>query len=451
MIELPFGSEFSPSQIDLAIALEICKDNEGNRDAVEAAILNRFFLTHGHGNEKNRQKLAMNCRLGLKNYGILDEACNFTPLGTELYMQRMQKEKMYETFARHILLNLSGMAFVQCIRDMQTALQKVTLETLKPELEIRGITYPSAGKHPSIMRLWLEQAGVFSSKWNIHNDRVREILGDEDRMETLRGLTKAQRYFLLALLNTGKSEFQISSRVARLAGTAYGVSYPEKTLPKSVLAPLEDAGYIETEKATVGRGAKSHYCRPTEKAKIELLQPLISQLEGQTDPKLIELLTKNIPDILTDIDSSNTYIAGLALEALAFKILRILGLEYIATRARTETTGGSEVDLLFQSLRPAYLRWQIQCKNTARVALEHVAREVGLSQMLYSNIIVMITTGSVSSEAKKYANHMMRNTNLSILFLEKSDIDRIAADPVSVIDIFEDETRKAMQLKRLDL
>lgn len=122
MIELPFGSEFSPSQIDLAIALEICKDNEGNRDAVEAAILNRFFLTHGHGNEKNRQKLAMNCRLGLKNYGILDEACNFTPLGTELYMQRMQKEKMYETFARHILLNLSGMAFVQCIRDMQTAL-----------------------------------------------------------------------------------------------------------------------------------------------------------------------------------------------------------------------------------------------------------------------------------------------------------------------------------------
>lgn len=181
------------------------------------------------------------------------------------------------------------------------------------------------------------------------------------------------------------------------------------------------------------------------------MQPLISQLEGQTDPKLIELLTKSIPDILTDIGSSNTYIAGLALEALAFKILRILGLEYIATRARTEATGGSEVDLLFQSLRPAYLRWQIQCKNTARVTLDHVAKEVGLSQMLYSNIIVMITTGSVSSEAKKYANHMMRNTNLSILFLEKSDIDRIAADPVSVIDVFEGETRKAMQLKKLDL
>ena len=151
-------------KLDLVTALEICKDNVGNRDTVEAAILNRFFSMHGHGNEENRKKLAMNCRLGLKNYGILDEACNFTSLGTELYTQRTQKEKMYETFARHILLNLSGMTFVQCIQDMQTALQKVTLETLKPELEIRGITYPSAGKHPSIMRLWLEKAGVFSSK-----------------------------------------------------------------------------------------------------------------------------------------------------------------------------------------------------------------------------------------------------------------------------------------------
>lgn len=270
-------------------------------------------------------------------------------------------------------------------------------------------------------------------------------------MQALRSLTKAQRYFLLLLLNTGVGDFQISSRIARLASVAYGISYPEKTLPKSILSPLEAAGYIETEKATVGRGAKPHYCRPTEKAKIELLQPFIQQLEAQTDPKLIELLTKSIPEILIDIQSKNTFISGLALEALAFKLLRIVGLDYVATRIRAEATGGSEVDLLFQSLRPVYLRWQIQCKNTAHVALDHVAKEVGLTQMLYSNIIVMITTGSVSAEAKKYANHVMRHTNLSILFVERSDIDRVAADPVSIVDIFERETKKAMQLKKLDL
>ena len=451
MVDLPFGSEFSPNQIDLSEVLEICKENEGKRDAVEAAILVRFFSAHGHGNAENRKKLAMNCRLGLKNYGIIDDACNFTDFGAKLYAHRTHAEKMYESLAKHILLNLNGMAFVQCIWDMQTSLQKVTLETLKPELEIRGITYPAAGKHPSIMRLWLEKAGVFSSKWNINHDRIQEILGSGDDMQALRSLTKAQRYFLLSLLNTGVGDFQISSRIARLASVSYGISYPEKTLPKSILSPLEAAGYIETEKATVGRGAKPHYCRPTEKAKIELLQPFIQQLEAQTDPKLIELLTKSIPEILIDIQSKNTFISGLALEALAFKLLRIVGLDYVATRIRAEATGGSEVDLLFQSLRPVYLRWQIQCKNTDHVALDHVAKEVGLTQMLYSNIIVIITTGSVSAEAKKYANHVMWHTNLSILFVERSDIDRVAADPVSIVDIFERETKKAMQLKKLDL
>lgn len=84
MVDLPFGSEFSPNQIDLSEVLEICKENEGKRDAVEAAILVRFFSAHGHGNAENRKKLAMNCRLGLKNYGIIDDACNFTNLARNL-------------------------------------------------------------------------------------------------------------------------------------------------------------------------------------------------------------------------------------------------------------------------------------------------------------------------------------------------------------------------------
>ena len=40
---------------------------------------------------------------------------------------------------------------------------------------------------------------------------------------------------------------------------------------------------------------------------------------------------------------------------------------------------------------------------------------------------------------------------MRILFVERSDIDRVAADPVSIVDIFERETKKAMQLKKLDL
>jgi len=74
---LPFGSEFSPSQIDLRHLLELIETNEGNQTALQAAILTTWFAKHGAGADaaraaKNRNTLAMNCRLGLRAYGIID-------------------------------------------------------------------------------------------------------------------------------------------------------------------------------------------------------------------------------------------------------------------------------------------------------------------------------------------------------------------------------------------
>ena len=394
----------------------------------------------------------MNCRLGLRSYGILDDECVFTDLGKQLFALKDDPKSLYKTFARHILLNLNGMGFVQCMKDMATAMEKITLQTMRPELEIRGITFPSGGKHPSIMRLWLAKAGVFSEKgYKINDDVLKEILDRDSDMSDLRKLTKEQRYFILALLNTGIQDFQPASNVTKLASITYGVVYPEKSLPRTVLEDIEAVGYIETQKATTGRGGKSHLCRPTEKAKKELLEPLIKQLETQTDPQLIEMLTKSIPDILVDMKAENTYIKGIALEALAFKLLRILGLDYLATRVRAEATGGNEVDLLFHSDRLIYSRWQIQCKNTSNVSIDCVAREVGLTQILYSNVIVIITTGTVSPKAKKYADHIMKNSNLNIVFIDKDSIANIAKDPVAIIDIFDSEAKKTMQLKKIDL
>lgn len=452
MVELPFGSEFSPSQIDLSELLQFCNENEGDREKLEEIIKNNYFANHGNGNEKNRRTLAMNCRLGLKAYGIIDEECRLTALGKQLYSLKDNANVLYKTFARHILLNLNGMGFVQCMKDMASALEKITLQTMRSALEIRGITYPNGGKHPSIMRLWLAKAGVFSEKgYTVDDDALKEILDDNNDMSDLRKLTKEQRYFLLALLNTGIQDFQPASNITRLASITYGVSYPEKSLPKTILNDIESVGYIEIQKATTGRGGKSHLCKPTEKARKDLIEPLIKQLETQTDPRLIEMLTKSLPDILIDIKSKNTYTKGIALEALAFKLLRILGLDYLATRVRADATGGNEVDLLFHSDRLVYSRWQIQCKNTKNVSIDYVAREVGLTQILYSNVIVLITTGTVSPKAKKYANHIMKNSNLNIVFIDKDDIKMIVKEPTAIVDIFDREAKKTMQLKKIDL
>jgi len=448
---IPFGSEFSPSQTELPQLLVFCKTYSGNKIEIESKILDTFFANHGNGNKKNQKTLAMNCRLGLKAYGIIDENSVITDLGEKLFLLKDHTQELYKEFARHILLNLNGMAFVQCIRDMFLASEDVNLTSLRHALAERGLFYPSGGKHPSIMRLWLEKAGVFKKGWSVDNEKINEVLGFEDNMEALRSLSPLQRAFILSLANTGKVEFQYANQIARLAEATYGVQFPEKSLPKDVLNRLVELEFIEISKTTEGRGAKPFLVKPTEKVNREILTPLLTQLEQQTDPKLISLLRKPISDILIEIDSTDRYISGLALEALAFKFMRILGMNYVATRLRAEATGGSEVDLIFDSTRLVYSRWQIQCKNTKRVALDDIAKEVGLTHFLKSNVIVIVSTGDIGKDARKYSNKIMKESNLCIVLIEGVDIEKISQNPVAIVDVFEREAKETMKLKKIDL
>ncbi len=125
--DLPFGSEFSPSQIDLPVLIELAESHEGDAKALQAAIQTRFFTSYGGGDVSNQKKLAMNCRLGMKAYGLIDETANLTDFGHKLLALKEDAPNLYETLARHILLHLKGMALVQCIRDMTAAGEKVDL------------------------------------------------------------------------------------------------------------------------------------------------------------------------------------------------------------------------------------------------------------------------------------------------------------------------------------
>jgi hypothetical protein len=141
----------------------------------------------------------------------------------------------------------------------------------------------------------------------------------------------------------------------------------------------------------------------------------------------------------------------LALEALAFKLMRSLAMNYVATRLRATATGGAEVDLVFESARLVFSRWQVQCKNSARVSLDDVAREVGLTHLLKSNVIVLVTTGTVGVEARRYANRVMSDSNLAVVMIERSDLDATAENPAYLVDAFRREAEHAMALKRLEI
>jgi hypothetical protein len=222
-------------------------------------------------------------------------------------------------------------------------------------------------------------------------------------------------------------------------------------LPKAVLNALVASGFITATKTTEGRGAKPFMVTPTAKVTSDLIEPLFDQLKDQTDRKLIELLRKPLADVRAEIKSDDVYVKGLALEALAFKLMRLLDMDYMATRLRASATGGAEVDLVFQSARLVYSRWQVQCKNSSRLSLDDVAKEVGLTAFIKSSVIVMVTTGTIGGEARRYANKIMRDSNLAVVMLDGADLDRISANTSQIVDVFNREARMAMELKKLDL
>lgn len=453
MSDLPFGSEFSPSQIQLAVVLELIKQHEGNVKALEQAIRAIYFEKNAT-NDTNKNKLAMNARLGIKSYGLIDGAANLTEFGNHLYSIRHDKPQLYATLAKHILLNLHGMTLIQCILDMEAAGETVDLNKLREWLEQRGVSFPRGGKHPSMMRLWLEKAGIFIGGWRIDENKVQQLLGTSvEEIENLAILTVEQRAYLKTLANIGGSGPYWSNDVENLATTTYGVKFNEKNLPKTVLYPLQAAGYITLERGTKddGRGAKPFSVYLTEKLDAQIVAPLLNQLEQQVGAGLVSLQRKSFANILEELRVPDKHIRGLALEALAFKLMRLIDLSYLATRLRGVATGGAEVDLLFESSRLVYSRWQIQCKNTDRVALDDVAKEVGLTHTLKSNVIVMVSTGQIGSEARRYANQIMKDSNLCIIMIDKTDIQTIEINPTTIVDVLNREAKHAMKLKILDI
>ena len=451
--DLPFGSEFSPSQLDLPRVLELAHEHGGDWRAFETAIRVSYFDTH-QTSEYNRAKLANNTKLGMIAYGLLDREARLTEVGQRLYTLRQDEHALYREFARHILLHLHGITLVQCVLDIETAGEVVDLVKLREWLTERGIHFPRGGKHPSMMRLWLHKAGIFTHGWQVDQQQLQEVLGMAVAdIEILAMFSPEQQAYLKTLANLGGDGAYLSNEVEKLATATFGIKFNEKNLPKQVLYPLAQAGYIHLTRGTSenGRGAKPFLVTPTAKLQSELIEPLLTQFEQQTAADLRPLLRKPLREVVDDLSATNTHLRGLALEVLAFKLMRLLDLHYMATRLRGNATAGAEVDVIFESSRLIYSRWQIQCKHTDRVKLDDVAKEVGLTHFLKSNVIVMVTTGSIGPEARRYANRVMADSNLCIAMVDGSDIAAIIANPTLIVEVMNREARQAMRLKTLEL
>ena len=450
--DIPFGAQFSPSQVDLLKLLDLCKKYGGNRKELEAAIQQEVFSTKGK-DTYNQAKLAMNAALGMIAYKIIDREGKLTELGKELLSLKDNPQKLYNRFAQHILLNLRGLDLVQTAQDMEARGERFDLVKFRSWLEERGIHIPRGSVGMSTIRLWLEKAGVVtSSDWQINHLVLESLIGIKtSEIDAISMLTPEQKAYLKTLSNLPHKGSYPANEIEKLATQLYGVKYNEKMLPKQVLYSLQDIGYIDIIKQTGGRGAKPFLVKPTEKLKKEFLAPLIETLEKQATSDLRPLLRKPLVDILKDLNHRNKHIKGLSLEALAFYLMRLIDLNYIATRLRGRATGGAEVDLIFEGTRFIFSRWQIQCKNTRTVSLDDVAKEVGLTHQLKSNVIMVVSTGGISEDARQFAHHVMNTTNLDIILVDRIDLERIKQNPMYISVVLDREAKRAMQIKNLEL
>ncbi len=455
--DIPFGSEFSPSQLDLRELLTLAAAHAGNLPGMEAAIKARWFAAKGGPDpakaEKNRRTMAMNSRLGLQGYGLIDTAGQLTALADAL-SKTADDQALYSAFAQHILLNLNGMRIVECVRDMTVAGDQITHENLEAALRLRGMKVAKISRGLPSLRLWLEKAGIFAGGiWQIDGLRLNTVLGtDPDSFSALADLSPAQRAFLRALASTGQTDPQPADGIKELAIVVYGATIPGKSFSGQVLKVLHDKGWIVATKTTGGRGAKTALVQPTARVAAELIEPFLDQLKDAVDAKLLTLLRKPMSEVLAEVESTDIYVAGLALEALAFKLMRLLDIDYLGTRVRGAQTAGAEVDLIFESARLVFSRWQVQCKRVKTgVSIDDVAKEVGLTHVLKSTVIVVVTTGPVGAEARRYSNQIMRQTNLAIVLIDGQDLATINEDHTRIVAVFRREAEHAMALKRIEL
>jgi site-specific DNA-methyltransferase (cytosine-N4-specific) len=257
---LPFGSEFSPAQIDLVRLLELAQADTGDLRQLDVTIRAEYFDARTISAD-NKRKLAMNCRLGLIGYGLVTTEGQLTELGQQLLSLKEDETILLETFARHILVNLNGLGVIQTAQDMHAHNEPFSLGTFRRWLAERGINFPRGGKHVSTMRLWLARAGVVrSTNWRVDEERLEEILGaSNETIDQLGSLSIQQKAFLKTLANLGATGPHASNEVERLATTTYGVSFNEKALPRQVLFPLRDAGYVALERHG---GSGTHGSKP---------------------------------------------------------------------------------------------------------------------------------------------------------------------------------------------
>lgn len=439
-MKLPFSSEFSPGVVGpdgLIVCLRIVQENEGDSAAINESLRQEFFTESASQQQDDAARLkqqlnrANNIVIAMGAYGLVDLGSRrLTDFGRELLAIPDDSERN-DVFSRSILLERNGLELLKAVRTLRNRGQaNLGLNIVRAQLRREGFTLSVNNGDASKVRLWLELSKVIDKNWVINERKVSALLGVP--METLEEwdtLTAAQKAFVQTLQRQGRvrGEQPIPSpELVEMVVAEHGPIFKEAQIGSKIYTPLIAGGWIKQGVKEGGRGGKGGFITPTAKT-IELDLDLADTFKTDRLPAdLRAALGKSLKEIRTDLESPDTYVKGIALELLAVNMAADLGLVPVGLRLRGAKTGGAEVDLIAEGAHLIYSRWIFQCKNTSKVDVSALSKEIGMATLLRCNVIVIATTGTFSSTVMKYAEQVITTTSFQVVLIDRPVLDAYA-------------------------
>lgn len=453
-MKVPYTQQFTPNVTALHRLIPILRSNAGNGKNLRSGIAAAFFST-----SPDPSKMAGNTLIALRNYGILD-GDNLTELGQQLLDNQGNLDEAHRILARHLLLNLDGMSIIETIREMQSGGEKIELTTLPDELRRRGFTGVSNNSSDlSGVFLWLRAAKVLTGLYTINQTVYYSLVGTSaTTLTALKDLTTNQVTFLRSMAALNVQDWTPYMVIVDHAEALHPgeIRFNRKQVPKEICEPLQAAGFIEFKKkekvdksTPAGRGGKTGDVKPTALFEKEVARPLVDALYRAAGFNQIRRIrAMSLDDIVADIkQTKDTNKQGQALEYLTVRLCQMLELEFMGWRETdVAIAGGGEVDAMLYSARLVYSRWQIQCKID-RISMETVAKEVGMQKVTLGNVIMIVSTGPVTSSAQTYRKQIVSTTNLHIVFIDGAALERIIKDNAALIEILGQQAQAAIREK----
>lgn len=439
---LPPGNEFTPNIVDLKFCLD-CIEKSSDDAEFKNNVRNEYFLGHAKTRtdpeERKKQQLTLagNVLVGLRGYKLVSEDdLALTATGKRILDNFSESQQI---LAVHLIEVLCGQEVLLAMEDLASRSisrrKKAELANVLNSYGLRtkrGNPISQTTTDHTKFATWMQWCGLLNSSDEIDEHVFEKYIGrPSDLVGKLWRLTDEQFLFLKFLWQCSNSTAETVFKVKELlsgARTEFGDFLKRSDqVAANILDPLEEAGFFAKIRTSRGRGGNS--------GSVEIQRALTALKATDFDQKNKAFLAqaridRSLDDIIADLNSSNTHTKGVALEQLAILMGQILCLRFVSYRERSNSTGGAEVDVIFENVGKAYTRWLVQCKNTPSdlVHVSAIAKEVGNAVLANANVIMIVTTGRFSHPAREFAEETVKKSNFSVLLLDGTDLEEFCAN-----------------------